>query len=73
MDVDLDDTGIGRYFEGLDTRWQLGRTLVELGELAREQSKTAEAKQQYAKALQLFEEMGAVPDAARTREALSNS
>jgi len=58
-------------FEGLDTRWQLGRTLLELGELATDRSQPAEAKEHYARALELFEEMGALPDAKRTRAALS--
>ena len=58
-------------FSGLDTRWQLGRTLLELGELAAGRSQTAEAKQHYARALELFEEMGAIPDAARAHEGLS--
>jgi tetratricopeptide (TPR) repeat protein len=57
-------------FKGLDTRWQLGRTHFELGELAAERAEAAEAKRQYARALALFEEMGAVPDAERTRAAL---
>lgn len=58
-------------FNGLDTRWQLGRTHFELAELAVERSETAEAKQHYARALDLFEEMGAVPDAVRAHEGLS--
>jgi len=58
-------------FQGLDTRWQLGRTHFELGELAEHQSDTDKAKQHYSKALNLFEEMGAVPDAERAREAIS--
>jgi tetratricopeptide (TPR) repeat protein len=58
-------------FEGLDTRWQLGRTLLELGELAAERSQPGQAKQHYARALALFEEMGAIPDAKRARDALS--
>jgi tetratricopeptide (TPR) repeat protein len=58
-------------FGGLDTRWQLGRTHFELGQLAVDRYDTAEAKQQYARALALFEEMGAVPDAGRARKALS--
>jgi tetratricopeptide (TPR) repeat protein len=58
-------------FRGLDTRWQLGRTHVELGELAAGQPETAEAKQHYSRALNLFEEMGAVPDAERVRESIS--
>jgi tetratricopeptide (TPR) repeat protein len=58
-------------FQGLDTRWQLGRTHVELGELTAARSETAEATQHYSKALNLFEEMGAVPDAERVRESIS--
>ena len=58
-------------FRGLDTRWQLGRTHLELGEMFVEQSKTAEAKRHYVRALELFEEMGAIPDAARAHEGLS--
>jgi len=58
-------------FRVLDTRWQLGRTNVELGEVAAYQSDTAKAKQQYSRALNLFEEMGAVPDAEKVRESLS--
>ena len=59
-------------FEGLDTHWQLGRTHFELGELAAGRAQTAEAKQHYTTALTLFEEMGAVPDAKRARDALSS-
>jgi len=59
-------------FEGLDTRWQLGRTHVEMGELAAERSQPAEAKQHYATALTLFEEMGAAPDVKRARDALTS-
>ena len=57
-------------FRGLDTRWQLGRTHLELGQLATDRTQTAAAKQQYTRALELFEEMGAVPDAGRARKAL---
>ncbi|HET6445897.1 MAG TPA: hypothetical protein VFI27_15115, partial [candidate division Zixibacteria bacterium] len=53
-------------FRGLDTRWQLGRTHFELGELAANESETTRAIQHYSRALNLFEEMGAVPDAERT-------
>ncbi len=58
-------------FRGLDTRWQLGRTYLELGELAGERSEAAEAKGHYSTALTLFEEMGAVPYAGRARASLS--
>jgi tetratricopeptide (TPR) repeat protein len=59
-------------FEGLDTRWQLGRTLLELGGLAAERSQPVEAKQHYARALALFEGMGALPDAKRAKDELSS-
>ena len=58
-------------FSGLDTRWQLGRTHLELGELAAGRSQTAGAKHHYARALELFEQMGAIPDAALAHEGLS--
>lgn len=57
-------------FRGLDTRWQLGRTHFELGALATARSRPAEARRHYATALELFEEMGAVPDARRAKDAL---
>lgn len=59
------DQALG-LFQDLETRWQLGRTHFELGELAVAGSDTAEAQQQYTTALKLFEEMDAAPDAART-------
>lgn len=58
-------------FSGLDTRWQLGRTHIELAELAADRSDKARAEEHYVIALELFEEMSALPDAARTREGLS--
>ena len=57
-------------FDGLDTRWQIGRTLNELGELALARSDTTAARELYARALAAFEQMRAVPDAARVRAAL---
>ena len=59
-------------FRNLDTRWQLGRTMFELGELAARQTQTAVAQEHYARALALFEEMGAGPDADRTRAKMGN-
>lgn len=58
-------------FRGLDTRWQLGRTHFELGDLASDRAETTKAKQHYSRALDLFEEMGAAPDAERARESIS--
>lgn len=56
-------------FETLNTRWQIGRTLFELGELALS-TKQESAREYFSRALIAFEEMGALPDAARTREKL---
>ena len=58
-------------FQGLDTRWQLGLTHLELAEVASERSDRTEANQQYLRALELFEELGAVPFANRARRALT--
>ncbi len=57
-------------FETLDTRWQLGRTWAELGELATAQHNRPQAQAYYQNALQLFEALGAQPDATRARAAL---
>ena len=59
-------------FQELQTRWQIGRTLCELAELALAQTNTAEARDYFSRALATFEEMKAVPDAARTRAALES-
>jgi tetratricopeptide (TPR) repeat protein len=57
-------------FQELGTRWQIGRTLYELAELALAQTDKAQARDYFSRALAAFEEMKAVPDAARTRVAL---
>lgn len=57
-------------FADLDTRWQSGVTLFELGELARAQGNTLAARDYFSRALTAFEEMRAAPDAMRTRAAL---
>jgi tetratricopeptide (TPR) repeat protein len=57
-------------FEGLETRWQIGRTLYELAELAQAQNDIAQARDYFSRALVAFEEIKAAPDAARTRAAL---
>ena len=48
----------------------MGRTLFELGELALTQASTAEARDFFTRAIELFEEMQATPDVLRTRAAL---
>jgi len=57
-------------FQGLETRWQMGRTLYELAELAVARADPTEARDYYSRALATFEEIRANPDALRTREAL---
>ena len=59
-------------FHELDTRWQVGRTLFELGELALAQNHTANARDHFTRALAAFEAIHAAPDAARTRVALES-
>lgn len=57
-------------FNGLNTRWQIGRTLFELGELAAAQKDIATAREYFERAQVAFEEMHAAPDAIRTQKAL---
>jgi tetratricopeptide (TPR) repeat protein len=52
--------------------WQIGRTLFEMGELARLQMETEPARDYFSRALSAFEEMHAAPYAARARAALEN-
>jgi tetratricopeptide (TPR) repeat protein len=59
-------------FQGLDTRWQIGRTLYELGELAQVQSDPSGARAYFTHALAVFEEMKAVADVARTQTTLES-
>ena len=59
-------------FERLETRWQIGRTLHELGELAQAQTDQASARAYFSRALAAFGEMKAMPDMARTRAALES-
>lgn len=57
-------------FSGLNTGWQMGRTLFELGELAVAQLNAAKGRSYFTRALAAFEAMQAAPDATRTRAAL---
>lgn len=59
-------------FSDLKTRWQIGRTLFELGQLAAARSDTGEAQDYFVRALAAFQEMCAAPDAARTQAALES-
>lgn len=56
-------------FTSLNTRWQMGRTLFELGELIA-QTDTAQAHDYFTHALAAFAAMRAAPDVARTQAAL---
>lgn len=59
-------------FTSYPAPWQIGRTLFEMGELARLQMQTEQARDYFSQALGLFEELHAAPYAARTRAALEN-
>ena len=59
-------------FQELETGWQFGRTLYELAELALARADHTEARDYFSRALVAFEEIGANPDAVRTREALKS-
>ena len=58
-------------FEQMETRWQIGRTLVELGELALSRADNVTAREHFTRALSAFEVTGALPDVARTREKIA--
>jgi tetratricopeptide (TPR) repeat protein len=57
-------------FAELESRWQLGRSLLELGELEQARSNPAAARDYCSKALAAFEAVQAMPDAARTQAML---
>lgn len=58
-------------FHGLGARWQLGRTLYELGRLAAVQQDRNTAHTYFTDALAHFEAMRTIPDSVRTRAALA--
>jgi tetratricopeptide (TPR) repeat protein len=59
-------------FTKVGARWQIGRTLFELGELKLAQSgEKIKAVEYFSQALGSFEEIQAVPNAERTRAALN--
>jgi len=57
-------------FNEMGTRWQAGRTLFELGELAVARQQPVEARDYFSRALVDFDYMRARPDSDRTRAAL---
>jgi len=59
-------------FSALETRWQIGRTLFELGELAAARKDAGGARDYFSRALAAFEALRAAPDAERTRRALAS-
>lgn len=59
-------------FNTLGTRWQIGRTLVEFGELEQVQQNHVGAREYFSRALAEFEVMRAAPDVAATRLRLQN-
>jgi tetratricopeptide (TPR) repeat protein len=59
-------------FQGLETRWQIGRTYFELGELAREMTDMPSAHGYYSEALKAFEAMKALPAVDQVREILKS-
>jgi hypothetical protein len=58
-------------FNDMDTRYQIGRTSFELGDLAVSQKEPATAREHLTRALNGFEGIGAAPDALRVRERLT--
>ncbi len=57
-------------FSSYPAPWQIGRNLFEMGELARAQMKTEQARDYFSRALRTFEELRAAPYAARSRAVL---
>jgi hypothetical protein len=58
-------------FSNLGARWQIGRTLFELGEANLTHSRQ-KAREYYSQALAAFEEIRAAPNAEQTRAALNS-
>ncbi len=59
-------------FKELETRWQIGRTHLELGDLARERADSSAAVAHYAEAIKAFEEMQASPALEQARGKLES-
>jgi tetratricopeptide (TPR) repeat protein len=57
-------------FQQMNTPWQIGRTLFELGELSIPLADISSARDYFTRALSAFETLSALPDAARTRQKL---
>lgn len=59
-------------FRVFDTPWQIGCTLIELGEVEQHRGNADLARGHYSEALAAFEGLGAAPDADRARKALDS-
>ena len=59
-------------FRELETNWQIGRTLLELGEVEQAREHPEAAKTHLSEALSVFETLGVVPDTDRARNALDS-
>jgi hypothetical protein len=57
-------------FRALETPWQIGRTLLELGRVEQHRSNEELAREHYSEAISQFESLGAAPHAERARAAL---
>ncbi len=57
-------------FETLDTRWQIGRTMYDMGELASSQGDDETARENFSMAITAFEAMGAILNSSQAREKL---
>lgn len=60
-------------FTEMETRWQAGRTLMELGQMALAAGSRDVASGHFAAALAVFEALGALPDAEGARTALEEA
>ena len=59
-----------KLFSELDTHWQIGRTLYELGELELARSNIDLAREYFTEALEKFESLKATPDIARVNSVI---
>lgn len=59
-------------FNSYPAPWQVGRTLLDLGEMAKANGKTEQARQYFSEALSAFEGLRATPFVERTRAALAS-
>ena len=57
-------------FSAYPAPWQIGRTLFDMGDLAKAQGQTEQAREHFARALSAFEGLRAAPYVERTRAAL---